>query len=205
MLYKVGDKVKIKKREELINCESVVNLEAMLRFAGCTMTIKEVFEDAYYLLEDENEFYWSEDCFAEFSIKELRELPINQVDEKLEHLRQTVDDLLIEFREFKNRVLELEKCYIFCDAIVPCTNYVDEKLEECVVGIGPHGEEFTNTKTICNYIPASDIKTEPMFDILHERIDKLEKRIEELERKVDLVETLTMRLFLLHVLMKTTK
>ena len=83
MLYKVGDKVKIKKREELINCESVVNLEVMLRFAGCTMTIKEVFEDAYYLLEDENEFYWSEDCFAEFSIKELREPPINQVDEKL--------------------------------------------------------------------------------------------------------------------------
>ena len=109
MLYKVGNKVKIKKREELINCESVINLEAMLRFADCIMTIKEVFEDAYYLLEDDNEFYWSEDCFAEFSIKELREFPINSnsVDEKLEHLRQTVDDLLIEFREFKNKVLEL--------------------------------------------------------------------------------------------------
>ena len=146
MKYKVGDKVKIKKREELEKCCIVA--ESMLQYADTVATITHVNDwEVFYNIDiDEYNFRWDDECFEKEGWK-----------------------------------------------AVPNINYVDEKFEKYVVGIGPHGEEFTDTKTICNYIPASDIKTEPMFDILHEKIKKLEKRIEELERRIDVVETLTMR------------
>ena len=143
MLYKVGDKVKIKKREELEQVFIVA--DEMLKYAGAITTITNYPYEGHYSLEiDGGQFGWDDECFEKEGWK-----------------------------------------------AAPSKNYVDEKFEERVVGIGPHGEEFTSTKATCNYIPASHIKTEPMFDILYERINKLEKRIEELERKVDLVlETL---------------
>ena len=163
MKYKVGDKVKIKPLEELKEVD--ITVDGMYKYANQIAIIKRIgFNDNYYNIDlDKGCFYWDDECFCE------RALP----------------DLPKEFEILEKFEKEGWKA-------APNKNYVDEKFER-VVGIGPHGEEFTNTKTICNYIPASDIKTEPMFDILHERIDKLEKRIEELERKVDLVETLTMR------------
>ena len=138
MLYKVGDKVKIKKREELEKCSIVA--EAMLPYADTVATITHVddWHEFYNIDIDKDYFRWDDECFYG------RGLP----------------DLPKEFEILKK---------------------FEREGWEAVPNI------------ICDYIPASDIKTEPMFDILYERINELEKRIKELERRIDLVETLTFR------------
>lgn len=105
MKYKIGDKVRVKPLAELALCECVVT--EMLKFAGMVTTITDVnvWNEGSYYIEDGEGWYWDEDCFVNLD----ETLPEKTVDEKLEHLRETVDKLLIEMRVLRDRVSELER------------------------------------------------------------------------------------------------
>lgn len=111
MLYKVGDKVRVKPLEELKDCSIVV--KAMFPYAGQLVTISEVANcECYFIVEDNDVFYWNDECFIgldEEYIEDEEGLTEKTVDEKLEHLRETVDSLLITVSELETRVSELER------------------------------------------------------------------------------------------------
>lgn len=57
MLYKVGDKVRIKPIEEFRLCSGINSNGRMDKYAGTIMTIKEVYGDGYKMFEDQGDGY----------------------------------------------------------------------------------------------------------------------------------------------------
>ena len=108
MLYKVGDKVKIKKREELEKCGIVV--EAMLPYAEQIATITHV-DDWYgfYHIDDKefNHYRWDDECFCGRGLPDLpKEFDILETFDKEISL---LDILYNRIDKLEKRVEELER------------------------------------------------------------------------------------------------
>lgn len=116
MKYKVGDKVKIKKREELKECYIVV--EAMLSYADTIATIAYVddWNEFYNIDVDKDDFRWIDECFAELTDKELTDISIINIKneivkkaEQIENLQEKVNCLKIEIEGLISQMYQLER------------------------------------------------------------------------------------------------
>lgn len=117
MKYKVGDKVKIKKREELKKCYIVV--DSMLPYADTEVTITYVddWNEFYYIDDKEfNHYRWNDECFIELTNKESTDLSINNIKnkivekaEQITKLQEKINCLKIEIQELINQMYQLER------------------------------------------------------------------------------------------------
>ena len=110
MLYKVGDQVKIKKREELKKCCIVV--ESMLPYAEQIVTITYVddWEEFYNIDIDKDNFRWDDKCFCGRVLPDLPkefELQINL--EKPDKDIMLIDILYERLNQLEERIKILER------------------------------------------------------------------------------------------------
>lgn len=83
MKYKAGDKVKVRNDLKGGDCYGTEYFnEDMEKYKGQTVTIEAVRSDVYYIQEDEETFYWTDEMFEDKNI------------DRFEWLSNTVNELL---------------------------------------------------------------------------------------------------------------
>ena len=117
MKYKVGDKVKVREDLEIgkVYCGQTFVVQ-MKQYKGQIVTIKVVNNDGYYIEEDGQDWYWTDEMLEEPKKEELKEADygIEVVNEqnKIEELEIKLKNKQSEIDYLKGQISVYEKIFL---------------------------------------------------------------------------------------------
>ena len=162
MLYKVGDKVRVKPLEELRKSEFVV--EEMLYYAGQIVTITETYiptngfigdrRSCYSIKEDREKWVWYSECFAG-----LAEEPFMR--------EECSEEDTIKWQKANPNLPDTKKWSTY--------------------PLKVDGEQLLRARELIESEFSIPSEPRPLVEVLKDKVSELETRVSELERKLEQV------------------